>query len=109
MALLAMHAIFAFGTCLGFMLPLAFAGSERRSERADDLRRRNSSLYTFGSILDLWLILEDSIPVFWLLHAAADAPEDIKEAKKRWSEEPSIRLFFWITLILFATIPLYFI
>jgi hypothetical protein len=113
MALFAMHCIFAFATCLGFAMPLAVAGSEKRAERAEEIKRRVTALDVFGPLVDVWLLLEDAIPVFWIFQFARNAkremPEDIREAKNRWREEPSIRLFFWISVVLFASIPIYFI
>ena len=111
MGIFAMHCIFAFATCMGFAFPLAIAGSEKRAERAEDIKRRLVTANILGPIVDAWLILEDAIPIFWLFqcawYARTELPEDIKEAKQRWNEEPSIRLFFWISVILIATLPLY--
>jgi hypothetical protein len=113
MALFAMHGIFAFAACMGFAVPLAIAGSEKRAERADAIRQRVSPIDLLGPLLDVWLLLEDAFPIFWLFQfarsAKAELPEDIKEARKRWDEEPSIRLFFWIFVGLVLTLPVYFL
>ncbi len=113
MALLAMHCIFAFAACLAFAMPLAVAGSEKRAERAEEIKRRVTPFELLGPFLDLWLLIQDVFPIFWLFqfsrYAKDDMPEDINEAKKRWREEPSIRLFFWLFLALVAAFPLYFL
>jgi len=96
---------------MGFAFPLAIAGSEKRAERAEEIKRRLVTANILGPIVDAWLILEDSIPFFWLFQfawsARTELPEDVKEAKQRWNDEPSIRLFFWISVVLIATLPLY--
>ena len=122
MGIFAMHCIFAFAACMGFAFPLAIAGSEKRAERAEEIKQRLVTANILGTIADLWLILIDAIPIFWLFHFAWNAKtelpedikeakqrwnEDIKEAKQRWNEEPSIRLFFWISVILISMLPLY--
>lgn len=108
-AFLAFHAVFAFAFTLAFALPLAIAGAEERTERAERMRRPESILDSIGPLVDLWLLLEDSIPVFWLFRVIRDAPEDARAARKKWKEESSIRLCFWISLVLVFTFPLYFI
>jgi len=111
MGIFAMHCIFAFAACMGFAFPLAIAGSEKRAERAEEIKQRLVTADILGSIADLWLILEDAIPIFRLFqfawNAKTELPEDIKEAKQRWNEEPSIRLFFWISVVLISMLPLY--
>ena len=107
-ALLAFHAVFAFAFTLAFALPLAIAGAEERAERAARMRKPESILDTIGPLVDIWLLLEDSIPVFWLCRVIRDAPGDARAARKKWKEESSIRLCFWISLILLFPLPLYF-
>lgn len=106
------HAIFAFAFTLAFALPLAIAGAEERAERAERaerMRKPEGILDTIGPLFDIWLLLEDSIPVFWLFRVIRDAPDDAGAARRKWKEESSIRLCFWISIVLIVTFPLYFI
>lgn len=109
-ALFALHAVFLFATCLGFTLPLAIAGAEQRAERME--RRKNlppSPADLLAPLLDLWLLLEDAIPVFWLLARLRNTPDDVKAARQKWREESSIRWMFWISAVTAAALPLHFL
>lgn len=108
-ALLAFHAIFTFAFTLAFAIPLAVAGAAERATRAEQMRKPKGIWDTMGPLLDTLLLLEDSIPVFWLFRAIRDAPENARAAQKKWKEESSIRLCFWISIGLVFTFPLYFI
>ncbi|MFH1499231.1 MAG: hypothetical protein ABII82_15560 [Verrucomicrobiota bacterium] len=110
MALLAMHILCLFATCTAFALPLAMAGSEARLQRVEVMKRYGgSALENWGPIMDIWLWLADAIPVFWLISLIKGAPEDVKAAKEKWREESSIRLFFWLSLVLLLCLPMHFL
>lgn len=106
-ALAAFHAILLVAFAAAFMIPLASAGTEERAERGRSLRSRHVFFDVFGPLLDLVLPLVDSIPVFWLLRVIADTPDDVRAARQRWREEPTVRLCFWVALALSVTLPVY--
>lgn len=108
-ALFAIHAVFAGSFILAFSFPLAIAGAEERCERLENLKKSRDALDALGPLLDIWLIMEDVIPVFWILRLLRNAPDDTRAAIKKWREEPAIRLCFWIALVLTLTLPVYFI
>jgi hypothetical protein len=107
MAALSMHGLFTIAFVAGFAVPLAAAGAEARIERAAHMKERGSALELVGPIIDLWLLIQDAIPVFWLFRLVSEAPDDVRAAKKHWREESMVRWCFWISVILLATLPLY--
>ncbi len=108
-ALVSMHVLSAGAFLFAAALPLAAAGAEDRAERLEKMKTPEASWSALGTLLDLWLILEDSIPVFWLFHVIRNAPGDVSAARKRWREESSIRLCFWLATALVVTFPVYFV
>lgn len=106
-ALLAMHGLFAGAFILGFFFPLAFAGSEERELRTKEMKETNSRWSCLGPLLDLWLILEDAIPIFWLVQMIFNSPGNARAARNKWRAESSIRMCFWVALILTAALPLH--
>ena len=108
-ALLATQLLFTAAFTLAFALPLAISGAEERAARAEKRKLAPGPLDLIGPLIDLWLILEDSVPVFWIFRLLVNAPEDTRAAKRKWKEEPTIRICFYISATLIATLPLYFL
>jgi hypothetical protein len=71
------------------------------------LKSKGGVFEILGPLLDIWLLLQDALPVFWLIHLALNAPADVQAAKMKWCEEPSVRLCFWISLMCVLTLPIY--
>lgn len=106
-AFFAIHAVFTGAFLLAFALPLAMAGAEERAEKSKTRKPSGGVLDSLGPLFDLWLILQDSIPVFWILRMVRDAPDDARAARRKWKEESSIRMCFWFAVVLIATLPGY--
>ena len=105
--ILAFHGLFAGAFVLGFFLPLAMAGSEERDARSKEIKESDDAIRYLGPSLDLWLLLQDTIPIFWLIELISNAPDNVRAAKVKWKEESSVRLSFWIAILLVAVLPLH--
>ena len=105
--LLAFHGLFAGAFILGFVFPLATAGAEEREARSKEIKESGDAITYLGPLLDIWLIFQDSIPIFWMISAIFNAPDNARAAKLKWKEESSIRMCFWVALVLGLTLPLH--
>lgn len=81
---------FAFAFGMAWFFPLATARSEAKG--ADEASP------DFFILLDLLLILADSVPVFWLFRISPDSA-DREAIRKAWREEKSIRESFYSFLV----------
>ena len=88
--LLCFSGIFTFAFGLAWCIPLAAAGME---ERESELKP------TVRDIADIWLILNDMIPIFLVVDLFRKAPEDYSAAKKKWKSDGMIRASFYISII----------
>lgn len=93
--ILAFSGIFTFAFGMAWLFPLVAAHSKhpKPPTRSD---------WLFGG-MDLVLCLMDCIPVFWLIRAIPEAPSAYAEARRKWREEKSIRLCFYLFIISAAT------
>ena len=82
--------IFTFAFGLAWSIPLVAAGME---ERKAELKP------TVRDIADIWLILNDMIPIFLVIDLFRKAPEDYSAAKKKWKSDGMIRASFYISIL----------
>ncbi len=83
------------------------AGAEEREARSKEIKDSHDAIRHLGPLLDLWLILQDTVPVFWLIELVFNTPDNARAAKQKWKEESSIRTSFWMALVLAITLPLH--
>ena len=82
---------FAFG--MAWFVPLVSARAEYLA--SDDIEKGLVKKSVFA-VLDILLLLIDTIPIFWIISCFMDAPETMKAGIKRWKEEKMIRVCFWL-------------
>ncbi len=87
--ILTFSGIFTFAYGLAWIVPLV-AAAKQESE--------SSYVGQTLRLLDLFLIILDCIPIFWLFRAIPSTPSAYRAARDAWLTQSSIRTSFWLSL-----------
>ena len=85
-------AIFTFAFGLAWFLPL-FAVQKDHDDRP---KRERDWVIAWA---DVFLIIMDCFPVFWLFRAIPEVPSTYTAAREKWRKEASIRGCFYASLV----------
>ena len=86
-------AIFTFAFGLAWFLPLF---GVREDHDVKPPKRERDWVFAWA---DVFLIIMDCFPLFWLFRAIPEVPSTYTAARKKWSKEASIRGCFYASLV----------